>query len=384
MRKAWLMLVLLAASTRLFAAENQAYLAILAETRVHKMAGMPAISELPPGLDLSAMPGLASMLSGAPEKSLEVRLWSPGIAPADAAASIAPPAGLQLGKKLDLALYRPKADAETAPSGPGEFDPDSVKGFTIKIYWGSSDTVKPGQPKVVKWEGLTAEQKQAMKKQASETSAGGAYFYKPNWTTGYWPTPKQPGKIAQGASLVGDYALTTSYTGNVTISAPPDVNFLAPFDLTSPKLDAAVPLDKPIALAWKQIPNALGLHAAIFGMEGKNTLILWSSAEVYTDDMLTDWGYLQMSRVRELVGLTAMMMGDRTSVTVPAGIFANSDIAMLTMVGYGPGAALDQGQPLPRIQTKTTLTATLGGKAMSGLDGLGGTGEVGDTGDADF
>ena len=119
MRKAWLVLVLLAASTRLFAAENQAYLAILAETRVHKMAGMPAIAELPPGLDLSAMPGLASMLSGAPEKTREVRLWSPGIAPADAAASVAPPAGLQLGKKLDLALYRPKADAETAPSGPG-------------------------------------------------------------------------------------------------------------------------------------------------------------------------------------------------------------------------------------------------------------------------
>ena len=37
---------------------------------------------------------------------------------------------------------------------------------------------------------------------------------------------------------------------------------------------------------------------------------------------------------------------------------------MLTMIGYGSGAALAEGQPLPRVQTKTTLNAMLGGKAM--------------------
>jgi hypothetical protein len=56
-------------------------------------------------------------------------------------------------------------------------------------------------------------------------------------------------------------------------------------------------------------------------------------------------------------------------------------MAMLTMVGYGPGAALGAGQPLPRIQTKTSLMATLGGKAMSGMGNLGADpGDVGDAG----
>jgi len=39
------------------------------------------------------------------------------------------------------------------------------------------------------------------------------------------------------------------------------------------------------------------------------------------------------------------------------------------MIGYGPGTALDQAQPLPRVQTKTTLTAMLGGKMMKGRGG---------------
>jgi len=47
-----------------------------------------------------------------------------------------------------------------------------------------------------------------------------SYFYKPDWTTGYWRPNGQPGRIAPTASLVGHYALTTSYTGNVEIDAP--------------------------------------------------------------------------------------------------------------------------------------------------------------------
>jgi hypothetical protein len=65
---------------------------------------------------------------------------------------------------------------------------------------------------------------------------------------------------------------------------------------------------------------------------------------------------------------TVFMKGDRAAVTVPAGIFANADMAMFQMVGYGPGAALDKAQPLPRIQTKTKLNMMLGGKKMPKMD----------------
>ncbi len=369
------------------AANDQAFLAILAETTSMKMAGMPPMPEmpampdmkdLPKGIDLSKMPGMKpggaaiGGMFGGPKRLLNVRLWSPGLAPNDATAYITPPAGLKQGDKLDLELYRPKPEqtSDEGGMGKGQFDPDAVKDFTIKIYWGSSATVKPGQPKIIRWEGMPAEQKEAMKKEARRQQAMSSYFYKPNWTTGYWPTQKQPGQIAKDASLVGNYQLTTTYTGNVAIEAPSNVDFLAPIDITSPDLAEEVALDQAIKFEWKKIPNALGLHASIFGMEGQNTMIIWSSSEVYNEGMMsTDWDYLQMAEVRAFVQSTVMMPGDKTTVTVPEGIFAKCAMPMMRMIGYGPGAALDKAQPLPRIQTKTTLSVMLGG--MGGMAGMG-------------
>ncbi len=346
-----------------YAVENQAYLGIFAETKLMKMAGMPAI-ELPPGVDPAMLGG--ATLPGMPERLLSVRLWSPTIAPKNATASIEPPTGLKVGKRMDLELYRPKP-GQTGPE-KGQFDPDSIKDFTILIYWGSSETVKEGQPKVIKWTGLTDEQKAAMREQANAAQNMQSYFYKPNWTTGYWPTKRQPGRIAKDASLVGTYALTTNYTGNISLDAPKNVDFLAPIDLTSPKMDKEVPMVPAIPLQWNAIPNALGISAVAYGMQGKNTMILWSASEVYTEAMMSaDWGFMQMADVRRLVVQTVMLKGDATKATIPAGIFKEADVAMLMMTGYGPGSALAEGQPLPRIQTKTSLMAMLGGKEMAGM-----------------
>jgi len=308
------------------------------------------------------------MMSGEPTRVLNIRLWSPSIAPSDAFAYVTPPAGLKQGNKLDLELYRPKPGEDAASAaGNAAFSPESNPEFTIKIYWGSSETVKPGQPKVIKWAELTDEQKAGMKKQAERAQAAQSYFYKPNWTTGYWPTEKQPGEIAADASLVGSYSLTTNYTGNVSIDAPDNVNFLAPIDVSSPDLAGKIDLTSFIPFEWKQIPNALGLYASIVGMEGKNTIIMWSSSEVFKDGLVGDLGFPQMAEVRKYVEETVFMKGDQTKVTVPVGIFKDADMAMFSMYGYGPGAALDKAQPLPRIQTKTSLSIMLGGKKMEGM-----------------
>lgn len=344
--------------------DDQAFFAILAETKVGRMAGAPVMDfgDLPPGIKL---PPQAMMFSGKPMRLLNVRLWSPSIAPANATASVAPPAGLKQGAKLDLELYRPEG-ANTGGRVQG-FDPDSnPEKFTIKIYWGSSETVKEGQPKVITWAGLTPEQQAAMKDRAreSQAAAGGSYYYKEGWTTGYWPTKSQPGQIGMDASLVGKYALTTSYTGNVEIEAPNNVNFLDPIVMSSPNLENKIDFKKSMGFKWASIPNALGLNAMIMGMEGNNTMTIWTSSEVFTEGLMGDMGFLQMAEVRDFVSKTIFMAGDRTSVNVPAGIFANADFAMMNMAGYGPGSALEKAQPLPRIQTKTSLMLMLGGKKM--------------------
>jgi hypothetical protein len=369
--------VLAIAATGARADENQAYLGIFAETTSMKIVGMappPGLEDLklPPGVKLP--PQLANQLKMLlPHRVLTVRLWSPGIAPESAKASLAVPDGLKLGPKLDLDLYRPKAtEVEGGPSGaPGTgTNPE----MTIKQYWGSSATVKPGQPEVIEFKGLTPAQQAYMRANAPkmQRSNSTSYFYKPAWTTGYWPTPNQPGSIEDEAALTGRYALTSTYTGNVELDVPSNVNFLAPIEMSSPKLEKIVNFGDAIVFKWSGIPNALGLYARIIGInqDGK-TMVIWSSSEA-RPEMGVSYDYLQMAEVRDLVQKNLFMAGDRVEVTVPAGIFKDLDVVMMDMIGYGPGAATATGQPLPRVQTKTALKIILGGKKMPKPDSFGG------------
>ncbi|NUP98245.1 MAG: hypothetical protein HUU35_00170 [Armatimonadetes bacterium] len=356
-------------ATVLGAVENQAYLGLFAETSVNKQVGMPDMSEMLQGMDPAMLnqlpPEVRAMMGGAAQRRLTVRLWSPNLAPQNATASIAPPAGLKVGPRMDLELYRPQPrTGTTTRPNTGTPAPQMPAKFTIKRYWGSSATVRPGQPEVteVKFDGLTAEQ-QAQYERMADAGEGSEYFYKENWTTGYWPTKKQVGTIAADSRLPGHYALSTTYTGEVTLDVPDNVDFLAPFTLSSPSLKTAPDLTKALALRWQEIPRALGLFAQVTSMVGRDTMIIWTSSEVRADPE-QNWDYLQMAEVRRFVEEQKMMPGNCTEAIVPAGIFKDGDYVSLMMIGYGPGVARDETQPLPRMQTKTVLTAGLGGKMM--------------------
>ncbi|MEI6518446.1 MAG: hypothetical protein WCO98_00140 [bacterium] len=350
------------------AVENQAYLGIFAETSSTKMVGMPDMPDMPdidpkvyemmPG---GAMPGMSSLMG--PQRLLSVRLWSPSIAKPDATASIAIPDGLKLGKTMNLSLYRPEPEKGTAdPKNPDLQLPD----FTIKRYWGSSEKVKTGQPEIFSFKDLTPEQKAMMREAAKQAEKKSSYYYKPNWTTGYWPAENQPGTVRKDAVLQGKYSLTTNYTGNVDITVPQEVNFLAPIKMSSPKFSAKIPLDKAITFKWDAVPGILGYYAQIIGMQGTTTLIMWNSAEVRTEPDMA-WDYLQMADVINDVKDKKFMGPEQVTVTVPAGIFKDCDVVNMRMIGYGPATALDGTQPLPRVQTKTTFSVMLGGKMMDNM-----------------
>jgi len=360
MRVILLSLLLLLAFALAGAVENQAFLGIFAETSMQKTVGMPDMSEmlknLPAGVPLPA--GMA--IPGLPKRLLTVRLWSPNIAAKNAIANLNIPVGLKLGRTLNLELYRPAAVQGRNQGGAGVVDPGQIPDFTIMRYWGSSPTVKPGQPEVITFKDLPPIEQDAAREQANKQSE---YYYKPNWTTGYWPTQKQPGNIQPDAVLTGHYALTTNYTGNVEIDVPETVKILDPIEFSSPKLDTKIDFTKPIVFHWKTIPGVLGYHAYITGMKGQNTLITWTSSEIKNFDNF-GWDYMQMSDVLKNVQTTAMMGGDRTEVIVPAGIFADCDMVNFMMIGYGTGVALPEGQPIPRVQTKTNISIMLGGKLM--------------------
>jgi len=375
MRVTLLSLLLLLAFALANAVENQAFLGIFAETSVQKNVGMPDMSEMLKNMPAGVPLPVGMVIPGLPKRLLTVRLWSPTIAAKNAIAKLDIPVGLKLGRTLNLELYRPVATQGRNQGGAGVIDPDQIPDFTIIRYWGSSPTVKPGQPEIITFKDLPPIEQDAAREQANKQSE---YYYKPNWTTGYWPTKKQPGNIDPEASLTGHFALTTNYTGNVEIDVPDTVKILDPIEFSSPKLDTKIDFAKPMVFQWKTIPGVLGYHAYITGMKGQNTLITWTSSEIKHFDNF-GWDYMQMSDVLKNVQTTAMMAGDRTEVIVPAGIFADCDMVNFMMIGYGTGTALPEGQPIPRVQTKTTISIMLGGKLMEDMGGMnfdmGGEGE---------
>lgn len=401
MKKSYLLtLALLAVGASAQQAGDKSYLGIFAETKVMRFAGrpMPKMPQLPAGVQLppQARAAMKAMM-GSPSRSLTVRLWSPTIAPDSATAVLMPPSGLGQGDKLDLDLYRPKPAEGTGggPAGPGSTTHNNMN-ITIKVYWGSSDTVKAGQPKVFDFSTMTMEQKMEMGKHMKPPSmgfgmrpggggpggagGGGDYFYKDGWTTGYWPTSEEPGDISDSAALPGTYNLNTNFAGNVTIDDPSNVDFLAPIEMTSPDLSVKPNLESSLPFQWSAIPNAIGEFATMFGSykDGNNlTLIMWSSSEVYVEQMMADMGFLQMSEVKDNVDKTVFMPGSATAATVPAGIFKDCDFVMFNMVGYGPGTAKDDVTPVPRIQTKTTLNILFPGKKNMGGGARGGGDEDG-------
>jgi len=373
------LLVAIAASSSVGrGADDSAYIGLFAETHLSRIAGMKMkeMPKLPPGIKLPA--SVMAMMPGPPSRTLKVRLWAPGIAPDSATASITPPAGLQAGDKLDLSLYRPmptQAGTGGSPNEPSHSDtkpPD----LTIKIYWGSSDTVQAGQPKVFTLATMGVQQQMEMSKRmmASMPKMGGggagaggganSYFYKDNWTTGYWPSADE--SVGENASLVGNYTIDSTFAGKSSIEAPANVDFLAPFDLTSPDLGEKPVMANAMKFEWKEIPNAIGTFASAMGVEGKNTLIFWTCSQDYAEQLMSNMDFMQMSEVKDMVNKHVFMPGSGTSVTIPAGIFANAQFASVNMVGYGPGVARDDVKPIPRIQTKTTLSVMLMGAKRGG------------------
>jgi len=345
------------------AADDQATLRIFADTHAMKIAGMPPMPEIPempnmPNLPFK-IPGLGGMPGmGGAMRMLSVRLFAPLIAPDKATASLAIPGGLKLGQKLDLALYRPQPEKPEE----GEVNPDQVPDFTILRYWGSSPTVKPGQPETFSWADITPEQKATLREEMKKAAKKAGYFYRDDWTTGYWPNGKATGIIDKQASLVGHYALTTTFTGNSQLEVPAGVDFLDGINLTSPDLTTFPPLDQAMTFQWDPVPGVLAYHAMIMGMKGEKTMINWSSSEV-KEETMGNWDFLSADRIAELVEATVLMAPDCQEVTVPAGIFQDCDFVSLTMIGFGQGVQAD-GQPQPSLQIRTTLMVTLGGKQM--------------------
>lgn len=311
------------------------------------MPGMPAMPKLPGMADLNA-----------PTRTLTMDLTSGGSANAQSKAECAIPGGLKLGPKVDLTIDLPeKTKASTGSTG--EEGTDEATGsleLKMKSYWGCAETVPAGQPRVVDSKEMNRSMQEAMKRKEFKESFTRAVRTTAEGSHAYWPG-KDNRKIAKDAACPGSYTLVTNYCGGTSFTLDKAQDFLVPIDLVSPgkKID----FGKPIKLEWKKVPNAVAYLIYAFSGAEKE-MITWTSSSDPNPPANLQGEALSREQVEKYIKAGTLLPAAATSCSIPAGIFASTRSAMLTLIAFGADKSQLKDDILTHVIVRSTATAMLG------------------------
>ena len=185
--------------------------------------------------------------------------------------SVPPATGLAPSLKL-MAPERPKPVPRGEDEAPTEFNYEPPKGKLL-LYWGCSETVRPGQPKVVDLQTATmAEFAKFFESRRSTTRGAHAAAGRP-----VWPSRDDKRVFPAGASIAGPHA----YQGDgvpesFKFSIPAAQDIMPALQLKQSEQPAFVRLD------WTAIPAARAYFLGSMGArEGEqNTIVIWTSSEL--------------------------------------------------------------------------------------------------------
>ena len=185
--------------------------------------------------------------------------------------SVPPATGLAPSLKL-MAPERPKPVPRGEDEAPTEFNYEPPKGKLL-LYWGCSETVRPGQPKVVDLQTATmAEFAKFFESRRSTTRGAHAAAGRP-----VWPSRDDKRVFPAGASIAGPHA----YQGDgvpesFKFSIPAAQDIMPALQLKQSEQPAFVRLD------WNAIPAARAYFLGSMGArEGEqNTIVIWTSSEL--------------------------------------------------------------------------------------------------------
>ena len=185
--------------------------------------------------------------------------------------SVPPATGLAPSLKL-MAPERPKPVPRGEDEAPTEFNYEPPKGKLL-LYWGCSETVRPGQPKLVDLQTATmAEFAKFFESRRSTTRGAHAAAGRP-----VWPSRDDKRVFPAGASIAGPHA----YQGDgvpesFKFSIPAAQDIMPALQLKQSEQPAFVRLD------WNAIPTARAYFLGSMGArEGEqNTIVIWTSSEL--------------------------------------------------------------------------------------------------------
>ena len=248
--------------------------------------------------------------------------------PAGTQATQTIPAGLGLGASLPLLPPEPVAAKSNVPqSRDRETDdgmPEQPKG-RILLYWGCSDAVRAGQPKVLDLTNAKpADYAQFMRGRATRergaTAAPGHAI---------WPNAQSKQQVPKGASLQGEHKVSgEGIPASLQFSVGQVQDFMPPLVLSSTGGGA-----NATTLAWAAQPQARAYFLnAMGGNDGE--MVLWSSSETPEPG----WGlmdYLSTPNLDLWLADKTLLPTSQTQCAIPAGIFAKSKGAMVQGMAYG-------------------------------------------------
>jgi hypothetical protein len=313
--------------------------------------------------------GQARSFSMLPSRVIDIALLNTSKPATEASQNI--PAGMKMGAVLPLL---PPVKTESVRGEEREL-PQNIerpKG-RILIYWGCSETVRSGQPRIIDLSG-------------DMTKFGSAFsgHYAPDRSVrvnnqyAVYPNDKNTVNLSKDSSMVGEHQITGE-------GIPASMRFtLSQAQDLMPAIDLQ-PSGNPVGsikLNWQSLSQAKAYFISAFASNG-NDMVLWSSSESADAGMgLMD--YLPNNTIDSWLRERVLLQPTATSCAVPQGIFAaknggrDSGGAMAQMVAYG-GESYIVHPPRPadakipwnqewavRIRLKSHAMASLSGEENAG------------------
>lgn len=282
-----------------------------------------------PGMP-SGMPLMRGMLGGGGHgsgKRLQLQLSAPGSLPDEPSASHDIPPGLDMGNALPL--YTQEIE-RGEPGERGRHEAIEKPKMRVLIYWGCSETVRPGQPYIIDTERMNPSEF-ARVMGGRGPSIQNPPSHRTGWTYAEWPSRKDNRQVPGNGSLVGNHFIHGNRLTDIRFSIGDSHDFMAPVEFTSLKGSHA----DSFTFQWRSVPTATGYFATAMGHDKNGgTMIIWSSSEA-REPGHSFMNFLSGHDVRRFINERVIMPPSVTQCTIPRGVFKEAEGAMIQFIAYG-------------------------------------------------
>lgn len=266
--------------------------------------------------------GGTKMGGGAPGQWLDTALHT-RLKPSGTEGTHAIPPAMNMGSSLPLI---PVATVERSGTQGRDGDAEKPKGKLV-FYWGCSDTVRPGQPRVLDFSSAAPDAWAKFMAGRFAPDRGA----KAVAGRSVWPNERDRQRVPSGASLAGDHAVSGD-------GVPAGLRFgvQTAYDfMPKVKMSTTGDAKASVNVGWQSISAAQGYFLSAMGAKGEEEMIIWSSS----DQPDPGWGlmdYMPPTQVKKLIGEQVILAPSTQNCAIPAGIFAGVEGAMVRMIAYGP------------------------------------------------